>query len=138
MTACSPSAPNFDLPILNRNYTSCHGSIKQAGDLSFIYREQALAAITPGKPETSGLIARITTDNPYRNWLVRAFNDDMPFDEFTVKQIAGDLLPERTNDDLVATICHRNSERYRAKRHENSHRLHQRHQRRSRQRPASR
>ncbi len=256
-------------PILNRNCTSCHGSIKQAGDLSFIYREQALAAITPGKPNESELIARITTNDsddkmppadehpeglepheielltrwieqgakwsdhwafvkpqlqqpppakseswpkrrvdrfilpkleaasltparpagaaqwlrracldltglppslsdldafladhavdpngaferqverllasphfgerwaqmwldlvryadtmgyendfprtvwPYRDWLVRAFNDDMPFDEFTIKQIAGDLLPERTIDDLVATICHRNSQ----------------------------
>ena len=283
-------------PILNRNCTGCHGSIKQAGDLSFIYREQALDAITPGKPEQSELIARITTSDPddkmppvdehpeglepreielltnwvkqgakwsdhwafvkpqladqlppikdaawprarhdhfilarleaknlgaspeanpaqwlrrasfdltglpptpeefreflggdkekvrrgdnqtkalaenpvsssdflpvspspeffdravekllasphfgerwaqmwldlvryadtmgyendlartvwpYRDWLIRAFNDDMPFDQFTIKQIAGDLLPEKNIDNLVATICHRNSQ----------------------------
>ena len=29
---------------------------------------------------------------PYRDWLIRALNSDMPFDEFTVKQLAGDLL----------------------------------------------
>ncbi|MDQ8190367.1 PSD1 and planctomycete cytochrome C domain-containing protein [Roseibacillus persicicus] len=40
---------------------------------------------------------------PYRNWVIEAFDKDMPFDEFTIKQLAGDLLPERSLDDLVAT-----------------------------------
>lgn len=43
----------------------------------------------------------------YRDWVIRAFNADMPFDEFTVKQIAGDLLPDPSMDDLVATACNR-------------------------------
>ena len=43
----------------------------------------------------------------YRDWVIKAFNADMPFDEFTIKQLAGDLLPERTIDDLVATACSR-------------------------------
>lgn len=47
---------------------------------------------------------------PYRDWLIRAFNDDMPFDQFTIKQIAGDLLPQSSSDDLVATVCHRNTQ----------------------------
>ncbi len=47
---------------------------------------------------------------PYRDWLIRAFNADMPFNEFTVKQLAGDLLPEPTVDDLVATAFHRNTQ----------------------------
>ena len=42
----------------------------------------------------------------FRDWVVRSLNDDMPFDQFTIKQIAGDLLPERTDDDLVATKFH--------------------------------
>ncbi|GAB5444250.1 MAG: PSD1 and planctomycete cytochrome C domain-containing protein [Fuerstiella sp.] len=47
---------------------------------------------------------------PYRDWVVKAFNEDLPFDQFTVKQLAGDLLPDRTTEDLVATACHRNTQ----------------------------
>jgi hypothetical protein len=39
----------------------------------------------------------------YRDWVVRAFNDDLPYDRFVVMQLAGDELPQRTHDDLVAT-----------------------------------
>lgn len=42
----------------------------------------------------------------FRDWVISAFNDDMPFDEFTRKQIAGDLLPNRTPRDLIATKFH--------------------------------
>ncbi len=43
----------------------------------------------------------------YRDWVIDALNDDMPFDEFTIKQIAGDLLPSPTIQDRVATAVHR-------------------------------
>ena len=44
---------------------------------------------------------------PYRDWVVDAINADMPFDEFTRRQLAGDLLPGTTDADLVATAAQR-------------------------------
>ncbi|MBK1834628.1 PSD1 and planctomycete cytochrome C domain-containing protein [Roseibacillus ishigakijimensis] len=40
---------------------------------------------------------------PYRNWVIKAFEEDLPYDEFTIKQLAGDQLPDRTLDDLIAS-----------------------------------
>ncbi len=44
----------------------------------------------------------------YREWVIDAFNRDMPFDQMTVEQIAGDLLPNATTSQKVATGFHRN------------------------------
>ncbi len=43
----------------------------------------------------------------YRDWVIRALNEDMPFDRFTIEQIAGDLLPNATESQKVATGFHR-------------------------------
>ncbi len=46
---------------------------------------------------------------PYRDWVIHSHNQDMPFDQFSIEQLAGDLLPDPTIDQLVATGFHRNT-----------------------------
>lgn len=45
----------------------------------------------------------------YRDWVIDALNADMPFDRFTIEQIAGDMLPDATSAQKVATGFHRNA-----------------------------
>jgi hypothetical protein len=45
----------------------------------------------------------------YRDWVIKALNKNQPFDQFAVEQLAGDLLPNATEDQLIATAFHRNT-----------------------------
>jgi hypothetical protein len=45
----------------------------------------------------------------YRDFLIRSFNDDKPYDQFLTEQIAGDLLPNATDEQMIATAFHRNT-----------------------------
>ena len=46
---------------------------------------------------------------PWRDWVIQAFNDNMPFDQFATWQLAGDLLPKASQDQVLATGFHRNN-----------------------------
>jgi hypothetical protein len=45
---------------------------------------------------------------PWRDWVIKAFNDNMPYDQFTVEQLAGDLLPDASTNNILATAFNRN------------------------------
>jgi len=47
---------------------------------------------------------------PWRDWVIRSLNADMPYDQFTIEQLAGDLLPNPTPDQILATAFQRNSQ----------------------------
>jgi uncharacterized coiled-coil protein SlyX len=59
--------------------------------------------------DSSGYQADSSRQNwPWRDWLIKAYNDNLPFDQFTIHQLAGDMLENPTRDQIVATGFNRN------------------------------
>jgi len=94
---CGPGAYER---VVDRLLASPHYGERQARP----WLDQARYADTNGYEKDSG-----RSIWPYRDWVIHAFNRDLPFDRFTVEQIAGDLLPNATTDQRIATGFHRNS-----------------------------
>ncbi|MCG6158141.1 PSD1 and planctomycete cytochrome C domain-containing protein [Rubinisphaera margarita] len=59
--------------------------------------------------DSDGFQQDATRENwPWRDWVITAFQKNMPFDQFTIEQFAGDLLPDATDEQILATCFHRN------------------------------
>ena len=59
--------------------------------------------------DTDGFQGDATRTNwPWRDWVIESFNRNMPFDQFTLEQFAGDLIPNATPEQQLATCFHRN------------------------------
>ena len=60
--------------------------------------------------DTSGYAADRTRNVwPYRDWVIRAFNENKPYNQFSIEQLAGDLLPQATAEQRVASAFHRHA-----------------------------
>lgn len=93
-------SPNAYEKVVDRLFASPHYGERQAR----IWLDLARYADTHGYEADRTRQAWL-----YRDWVIEAFNRNMPFDRFTVEQLAGDLIPSATKDQLIATGFHRNS-----------------------------
>jgi hypothetical protein len=93
-------SPDAYEKVVGRLLASPHFGERQARP----WLDQARYADTNGYEKDS-----IRTIWAYRDWVIQAFNRDLPFDQFTIEQLAGDLLPGATTAQRVATGFHRNT-----------------------------
>ncbi|TWU01433.1 PSD1 and planctomycete cytochrome C domain-containing protein [Neorhodopirellula pilleata] len=90
--------PDYEA-VVDRLLASVHFGERMAWD----WLEAARYADTHGFQKDN-----VRTMWAWRDWVIDAFNDNMPFDQFTIKQLAGDLLPDGTLNDQIATGFNRN------------------------------
>jgi hypothetical protein len=96
-------AQSFD-PARLDDYISAHFSSPHYGErMAVDWLDAARFADTQGYQNDND-----QDMHPWRDWVIAAFNQNMPFDRFTVEQLAGDLLPNATLEQRIATGFHRN------------------------------
>ena len=127
----SPPADRYSL--IRRLYLDLNGILPSPGDVDEFLRDEKPGAYGRlvdrllGSPRYGERWARAWLDLarysdtngyekdrersiwPYRDWVINALNADLPYDQFSIEQLAGDMLPEATEAQLVATGFHRNT-----------------------------
>ncbi len=93
-------SPNAYEKVVDRLLASKHFGERQAMG----WLDLARYADTDGYEKDLGRVAW-----KYRDWVIQAFNRNLPYDQFTIEQLAGDLLPKPTLDQMIATGFHRNT-----------------------------
>lgn len=88
-------SPDAYAKLVERLLASPHHGERMAQDWLDAARYADTTGYAADKPRTNWL---------YRDWVVKAFNDNMPFDQFTIEQLAGDMLPNAT---VAQKICYR-------------------------------
>lgn len=96
----SDTSPDAYEKLVDRLLASPQFGVRQA----LVWLDLARYADTDGFPNDG-----VRQVWPYRDWVVDALNADMPFDQFTIEQLAGDLLPNPTDAQLVASAFHRHT-----------------------------
>ncbi len=96
-------APDFDDKQLNDFITAHFASPHYGERMAVDWLDAARFADTQGYQ-----VDRDQDMHLFRDWVIAAFNKNLPFDQFTIEQLAGDLLPDATNEQKVATGFHRN------------------------------
>lgn len=92
-------SPAADLKLVNRLLKSKHYGERMA----MWWLDLARYSDTDGFQQDS-----TRTNWPWRDWVIQSFNQNKPFDQFTIEQFAGDLLPDATDEQKLATCFHRN------------------------------
>jgi hypothetical protein len=91
----------------DQTYRECVDELLDSMDYaerqSLRWLDAARYADTDGYQNDSG-----RTNWPWRDWVTKAFHENMPFDQFTIEQLAGDMLPDATDSQRLATTFSRN------------------------------
>ncbi|MCC9658076.1 PSD1 and planctomycete cytochrome C domain-containing protein [Rhodopirellula halodulae] len=79
------------------------------GSMGYAERQALLWLDAARYADTDGYqVDQERTNWPWRDWVIQAFHNNMPFDEFTIEQLAGDMLPNATDSQRLATAFNRN------------------------------
>lgn len=106
-----PTLPEVDAFLADQSSDAYEKVVDRLLDSPHYGERQALPWLDEARyADTNGYEAdHRRTIWPYRDWVIRAFNRDLPFNQFTIEQIAGDLLPNATPEQKIATGFHRNT-----------------------------